>query len=445
MELADVLRKVAAATSLLDSGVLADQSDGMWQLARLLDEAGEHVPMIGQFLRETEALPVVFEVLREPHIRPKLAMHTLVVIGNLCSTAVDPEADETKKQLRTLEHSAVKAVKAFVMSDNEGVRLYAVAALQNMTSDAGLCRDAVDLGAVSLIEKIIEELHPRRGTSDSVDRLYSLCAGVLVNVSENEGAATDGGGEKPKSRGWSVARKSRKPSGAMALGGVGQMAVRWRKKQIGDKMMDELRETKVQMAEMIEQQQALLAQMAQMQAMGAQHGQQRASLAQMQQAGQQEQQQALLAQMMAAMSAMQMGGPPEQQQAMLAQMQQMMAAMQVGAPMTPGAMVGASAPSEQWCPPSEASAAHSAARSAAPSDVGKSLWDRFTFTREASGSTVPEELTVLKRRGSTVDESLGRSKESIQEVIEEQQQRQQEHTTTTTTTTTTTITTTSMS
>lgn len=140
----------------LGSSQLEEALDGADALCEVLGVAyGDEGATFCAALRAEGAIPLLQRLLSSPE--PIIQQRALFALGNMCSGAVDPASDETKRLL--LAAGGAEPLLACARSEDEEVRLLAAGALQNLCHDATWSRALVQLDVVPLLEELVR----RRG------------------------------------------------------------------------------------------------------------------------------------------------------------------------------------------------------------------------------------------------------------------------------------------
>ena len=150
-----------------------DKLDGLYELALLVDSAfGEQAALLGHAVREAGAIPVLGWLAVDANSSPDVQQQALLVLGNLCSDAADPNSHLSKAELLKAGGSG-SMVLAIEQTDDASVLVYACGCLQN------LCQD-VNWAQALLVEDVHVRLTELLDHNDAKVRHYA--AGTLRNV-----------------------------------------------------------------------------------------------------------------------------------------------------------------------------------------------------------------------------------------------------------------------
>ena len=145
-----------AILSLLDSEETEQRAEGASYLAQLVDSShGDDATIFSDYLREAGGIEVIAELLldREPFIQQKV----LMVVGNLASDAFDPNSAASKAIFK--KHDVMARLLPFLSSREWVTQLYAVAAVQNLSKDIDLAKEALQLGVHKVVQRLIRSEH----------------------------------------------------------------------------------------------------------------------------------------------------------------------------------------------------------------------------------------------------------------------------------------------
>ena len=193
-----MLDQVPVILELLESSDVTDRAEGVADLAALVERPGTHIPLLAQYLRESGAVELLCELLREPDRTPlvvETSQHTLLVLGNLCSTAVDPDAALTKEVIGSC--GVMVVLTPHLLAPEVLTQMYTAGLVQNLCTDGVLAEQAVREGVARQLEKLLRSV--RRGgagrtlrrlslgrmKSRAEDRLFDFCSGALTNISNH--------------------------------------------------------------------------------------------------------------------------------------------------------------------------------------------------------------------------------------------------------------------
>jgi len=145
-----------AILSLLDSEETEQRAEGASYLAQLVDSShGDDATIFSDYLREAGGIEVIAELLldREPFIQQKV----LMVVGNLASDAFDPNSAASKAIFK--KHDVMARLLPFLSSREWVTQLYATAAVQNLSKDIDLAKEALQLGVHKVVQRLIRSEH----------------------------------------------------------------------------------------------------------------------------------------------------------------------------------------------------------------------------------------------------------------------------------------------
>ena len=109
-----------------------DRLDGLVELAGLIDSAfGDDGARLREAVRTTDGVAMLAWLIVDPY--PDVQQQALLVLGNLCSDACDPNSYLTKRLL--LEQGAHRAMMLAIQGEDPGVLVYACGCLQNLCHD----------------------------------------------------------------------------------------------------------------------------------------------------------------------------------------------------------------------------------------------------------------------------------------------------------------------
>ena len=112
---------------LIRSKEQADRLDGLAELSDVIDASyGNDGAAVGASVREVGGIPLLGWLIVDPS--PLVQQEALLILGNLCSDACDPNSALTKRLL--LECGAHRAIIMVIKSEDPDVLLYACGTLQ---------------------------------------------------------------------------------------------------------------------------------------------------------------------------------------------------------------------------------------------------------------------------------------------------------------------------
>ena len=111
----------------LRSGVASEMADVLMQLAQILDTVfDEDAEALCEYLRVSGSISQICTALE--HESPSVHQPAMLLVGNLASTAVDPQAEKTKTLLK--HHAAFKRVLGHIFDTDWATLVYALSAMQ---------------------------------------------------------------------------------------------------------------------------------------------------------------------------------------------------------------------------------------------------------------------------------------------------------------------------
>jgi hypothetical protein len=147
-----------------------DRLDGLAELSDLVDSAyGDDGAALGEAVRAVGGLPLLGWLIVDPS--PLVQQEALLILGNLCSDACDPNSALTKKML--LDTGAHRAIIMSIGSPDPTVLLYACGALQNLCHDDEWARLLISHKVQQRLESLVTHEDARVG---------HYAAGALKNM-----------------------------------------------------------------------------------------------------------------------------------------------------------------------------------------------------------------------------------------------------------------------
>lgn len=145
-----------AILSLLDSEETEQRAEGASYLAQLVDSShGDDATIFSDYLREAGGIEVIAELLLDPE--PFIQQKVLMVVGNLASDAFDPNSAANKAIFK--KHDVMARLLPFLSSREWVTQLYATAAVQNLSKDIDLAKEALQLGVHKVVQRLIRSEH----------------------------------------------------------------------------------------------------------------------------------------------------------------------------------------------------------------------------------------------------------------------------------------------
>ena len=170
--------------TLLRSSDTDDRLDALAELSIMVEEAyDEEAVLLGQTLRAAGAIPLLaWLAVDEDSL--EVQQRALLVLGNLCSDAADPQSYLTKAEL--LHAGGCMPMSLSIQSDDASVLIYACGCLQN------LCHSDEWSRALAAQDGVQQRLAELAGHAD--ERVVRYAAGALKNMlSHLESAGGDDG------------------------------------------------------------------------------------------------------------------------------------------------------------------------------------------------------------------------------------------------------------
>ena len=161
-------------------------------------EAAQMRGLVAEYAALNERHAMALEMLGEKEeerllLEDEVAEDALLVLGNLCSDAVDPASHLTKRILLRCRPSAESALLDGTYSDDPAVVLLACAALQNLCQDEAWARAVISCGFLPRLDQLVrhEDTKVVRYVAGALQNLVAkLHARVAVAAAEQ--ACEDG-------------------------------------------------------------------------------------------------------------------------------------------------------------------------------------------------------------------------------------------------------------
>ena len=147
-----LLTHLCATVGLIRSPASEDRLDGLYELAATIDGTfgrGEGAAL-GEAVRRLDGVELLAWLIVDPSV--EVQVQALLILGNLCSDACDPNSSTTKRVL--LDRGGHRAIILAVQSDDPVVLVYACGCLQNLCHDDAWAHALV----AHEVEKRLEEL-----------------------------------------------------------------------------------------------------------------------------------------------------------------------------------------------------------------------------------------------------------------------------------------------
>ena len=152
-----------------------DRLDGLAELSDLVDSAyGDDGAALGEAVRAVGGLPLLGWLIVDPS--PLVQQEALLILGNLCSDACDPNSALTKKML--LDTGAHRAIIMAIGSPDPTVLLYACGALQNLCHDDEWARLLISHKVQQRLESLVSQVLPSKPSSSEIMRRRSRPLGT---------------------------------------------------------------------------------------------------------------------------------------------------------------------------------------------------------------------------------------------------------------------------
>ena len=156
-----------------------DRLDGLAELSDLVDASyGDDGAALGEAVRAVGGVSLLAWLIVDPSLL--VQQQALLILGNLCSDACDPNSRLTKQLL--LECGAHRAIIMVIKSQDPSILLYACGTLQNLCHDDDWSR----LLIAHEVEKRLEVLINHEDT-----RVAHYAAGALKNMLTRVGKAVE--------------------------------------------------------------------------------------------------------------------------------------------------------------------------------------------------------------------------------------------------------------
>ena len=166
-----LLTHLCATVGLIRSPASEDRLDGLYELAATIDGTfgrGEGAAL-GEAVRRLDGVELLAWLIVDPSV--EVQVQALLILGNLCSDACDPNSSTTKRVL--LDRGGHRAIILAVQSDDPVVLVYACGCLQNLCHDDAWAHALV----AHEVEKRLQELAVHPDT-----RVSNYAAGALKNM-----------------------------------------------------------------------------------------------------------------------------------------------------------------------------------------------------------------------------------------------------------------------
>ena len=153
------------------------QRTALARLAELVDRSsGTEAERLAACIRDTGSLRPLVELVRHP------TMHqdALRILGNLASSAVDPNAAETKRLLRNLDAFAI--ILPLIYSHSSATTVYALGSVQNMCAIKEYAEQMRDSGAEVRLRELMNGLGEFGNMASSGGQASHFARGCLANM-----------------------------------------------------------------------------------------------------------------------------------------------------------------------------------------------------------------------------------------------------------------------
>ena len=164
-----------ALADMLQEGRADEQKlEALNHLAEIMDTSyGEDAQALCEYLRVASTVAPIARLVA--HTSPPIHRMALLLIGNMCSAEVDPEAESTKKQLR--EHQIFTALLPHLWSSDYMTLIYSLGAMQNLCGgDIDFVAQMQEMGCVNKLQELV-----RSGD----DQVASFAKGCLGNMRQS--------------------------------------------------------------------------------------------------------------------------------------------------------------------------------------------------------------------------------------------------------------------
>ena len=142
---------------LMRSGDETERLDGAALLGDIVGSAFDaDGAQIGEALRASGGVEALCTLLEEPN--EAMQEQALLILANLCSNSVDPNATLTKRELWRCGGGRLLTVCIF--SEDETVLMLAAGCLQNLCDVAEWCQYVVGMGVKERLEALLEHDDP---------------------------------------------------------------------------------------------------------------------------------------------------------------------------------------------------------------------------------------------------------------------------------------------
>uniref|UniRef100_A0A7S3B412 Armadillo repeat-containing protein 8 n=1 Tax=Haptolina ericina TaxID=156174 RepID=A0A7S3B412_9EUKA len=135
-----------------------EKSEAVIQLALLIDcSAQEEMEAIGERIRSLGGIERLVQLLEHPDA--SIHQSALLILGNLSTDTVDPDAEATKTLLKA--HGGFAKLLPHLSSHNKLTVAYALGAVQNTCMDFEYVGVMQQSGAVARLQELLVEGNPR--------------------------------------------------------------------------------------------------------------------------------------------------------------------------------------------------------------------------------------------------------------------------------------------
>ena len=175
-----LLSHICATVGLIGSPISEDRLDGLCELAATIDGTfgrGEGAAL-GEAVRRINGVELLAWLTIDPSVQ--VQVQALLILGNLCSDACDPNSSTTKRVL--LDRGGHRAIILAVQSDDPVVLVYACGCLQNLCHDDAWAHALVEHEVEKRLEELIEHEDSRVG---------HYAAGALKNMLTRVGKSAE--------------------------------------------------------------------------------------------------------------------------------------------------------------------------------------------------------------------------------------------------------------
>ena len=156
----------------LKTGTDDAKDDALGQLAQIMDTSyGEDAEALCEYLRVSGGVGQICAQLRSSV--PSIHQTAMLLIGNLASEAVDPQASATKAVIK--RHKAFEHMLLHLFSSDWMTLVYTLGAVQNTCTEIEYVELMQEFGAVARLQELVRSGEPQ---------LEQYAKGCLANMRE---------------------------------------------------------------------------------------------------------------------------------------------------------------------------------------------------------------------------------------------------------------------